>query len=180
MRREEAGELARNRGFSNWGFFPAEKLRFLTEVRDMCVADRCGKFGKTWTCPPACGTLEEITGRARAYSWGILLQTTGQMEDAFDAETLVDAMEKQKENFGTYVKGIRKDYPGEDILPMSSGGCDLCGTCTYPEESCRFPEQAVPSMEAYGLLVTEVCELAGIPYYYGKNTITFSSCILFH
>ena len=29
------------------------------EVRGMCAADRCGKWGRCWSCPPACGTLEQ-------------------------------------------------------------------------------------------------------------------------
>jgi hypothetical protein len=33
-------------------------------------------------------------------------------------------------------------------------------------------------MEAYGLLVSDVCQKAGLPYYYGKQTITYTSCIL--
>jgi hypothetical protein len=34
------------------------------------------------------------------------------------------------------------------------------------------------SMEAYGLLVSEVCRASGLPYYYGPKTLTFSACIL--
>ena len=35
-----------------------------------------------------------------------------------------------------------------------------------------------PSMEAYGLLVSDACTSAGLEYYYGKNTMTYTSCIL--
>ena len=35
-------------------------------------------------------------------------------------------------------------------------------------------------MEGYGLLVSEVCGQAGIPYYHGQNTIAYTACILLH
>jgi len=34
------------------------------------------------------------------------------------------------------------------------------------------------SMEAMGLLVSEVCEAAGLPYYYGPNTLTYTGAVL--
>ena len=179
LEKKMAADLAENCGFSHWGFFSPQALRFLPEVREMCSADRCGKYNKRWTCPPACGSLEEISRRAAAFPRGILLQTTGQMEDAFDAETLVETMQRQARAFDDFLNRLKKDFSELRLLPMSSGGCELCEECTWPDSPCRFPDRAIPSMEAYGLLVSEVCQLAGIPYYYGKNTITFTSCILF-
>ena len=180
MTRETAEKLAQEAGFEKKGFFPASGLRFLQAVREMCAAGKCGHYGRTWTCPPAIGSLEDIAAECVRFNTGILLQTTAYMEDAFDAETMVEAMETQKNNFRKYVKLIRTEYPEEDILPMSSGGCGLCESCTYPDAPCRFPSEAVPSMEAYGLMVNDVCKLAGMPYYYGKDTITFSACVLFN
>ena len=54
------------------------------EVRQMCAA--CGKYGKCWSCPPGCGTLEACAARISAYRQGILVQTTGLLEDEFDVE----------------------------------------------------------------------------------------------
>lgn len=33
-------------------------------------------------------------------------------------------------------------------------------------------------MEAAGLMVSEACETAGLPYYHGPGTISYTSCIL--
>ena len=67
----------------------------------------------------------------------------------------------------------------DDYLPLTAGSCSLCKTCTYPNEPCRYPELAIPSLESIGLLVSDVCKLAGLPYNNGPLTITFSSAILF-
>ena len=34
-------------------------------------------------------------------------------------------------------------------------------------------------MEAYGLLVSDVCRRSGLGYYYGTGTMTYTSCVLY-
>jgi predicted metal-binding protein len=163
-------------GFDHAAELNMGALEFLPEVREMCAADRCGSFGKCWTCPPGCGTLEEIKEKASRYKRGLLLQSTGRLEDDFDIETMEEVEKRHRESFLSFVRKIRKRFPG--ALPMGSGGCRICADCTYPDSPCRYPELAFPSMEAYGLFVSRVCEKSGLPYYYGKRTITYTACIL--
>lgn len=176
MTLEALSRLALEQGFSQVGEVNTSALKFLPEIRQMCSADKCGKFGRCWTCPPYCASLEEISQKARGYSRGLLLQSTGQMEDDFDYEAMMDTERLQKERFFKLVKLLKQQ--GEDILPMSAGGCTLCESCGCPETPCRFPELATPSMEAYGLFVSDVCSASNLGYYYGPKTITFTSCIL--
>jgi len=176
MTTEELLELARRIGFSHVGDLKISALQFLPEVRQMCASGRCEKYGKCWTCPPHCGTLNEIAEKAASYRRGILVQSTGKLEDFFDGETMMETGRIQKERFNSLVERVRDIYP--DCLPMSSGGCTICESCACPGTPCRFPQKAVPSMEAYGLWVSDVCERSGLPYYYGPGTITYTSCIL--
>ena len=176
MTREDAARLAEEAGFSHWGVFLADGLRFLPDVRDMCSANRCHMYNKCWSCPPGCGTLEDSREKAAQYSWGILLQTTAELEDDYDAETMMEAEEQQKERLDVFCKELAGK---EEMLPMGSGACTICQKCTYPDAPCRFPDRMITSMEAYGLVVSEVCQLADTPYYYGPLTITYSSCVLF-
>lgn len=169
-------QMAWDCGFDHVGELRMDALEFLGAVRDMCGAGRCQKFGRSWTCPPACGTLEEISARAARYRRGVLLQTTAELEDDFDLETMQRAEQDQKERFSLFTDRLRGACP--DCLPMATGGCSLCPECTYPDAPCRFPDKAVPSMEAYGLLVSKVCEKSGLPYYYGPKTLTYTGCVL--
>ncbi len=176
MERERAAEFAEKSGFTHWGFFPVSGLVFKPEVRQMCAADKCAMYNKSWSCPPACGTLEEAREKTSGFTWGILLQTTAALEDDFDVETMMEAGEQQKERLAGFVGELA---PEERCLVMSAGTCTRCPSCTYPDAPCRFPEKMFISMEAYGLVVSEVCTLAEIPYYYGPRTVTYCSCVLF-
>lgn len=175
MTNEELLALASDCGFDHVGLLCVEKLVLDPKVRDMCAADKCRSYGKSWSCPPACGSLEEI-GRAIApYRRGLLLQCTGQMEDDFDFEVTQETEERLKAAFDRCVDTLRPHFP--NCYPMSAGTCTRCRPCAYPGP-CRFPEQLYPSMEACGLFVSKVCEDSGMRYYYGPRTITFSCCVL--
>ena len=169
-------KLAEEIGFSHAGLFDPAGLRALPEVRDMCASNRCRRYGHSWSCPPACGSLEETQERMQRYSRGVLVQTTAELEDDFDAEHMAEAERRHKANFLTMARQMRLQVP--DCLPLSAGSCTLCRSCSYPDRPCRFPAKMLSSMEAYGLLVSEVCTMAGLKYYYGPKTLTYSSCIL--
>ena len=68
-------------------------------------------------------------------------------------------------------------YGREAVLPMGAGTCRRCASCTCPHAPCRFPEEQVVSMEAYGLLVSQVCQDCGAAYYHGPRTMTYVSCV---
>ena len=168
--------LALELGFSHAAPLDAKKLRALPEVREMCASGRCRRYGKSWSCPPACGSIEETAGRMAAYTGGVLVQTTALLEDEFDIDGMNRAQEAHKKRFFDLARQARLLCP--DVLPLTAGSCTLCRSCTCPGRPCRFPNKMLSSMEAYGLLVSDVCKDAGLPYYYGPRTLTYSACIL--
>lgn len=169
-------ELALEAGFTYAAPLAMDSLVFRPEVRDMCAADRCRSYDKCWSCPPAAGSLEQITRRAESYSRGIIVQTSGGLEDDFDLASIRDLSVRHNACFDTLVRQVRTLKPG--CLPMGAGACTRCRKCTYPDRPCRHPDRLWPSMEAYGLLVSDVCLKSGLGYNYGNNTMTFTSCIL--
>ncbi len=168
--------LAEQIGFSHFGPLNMAALIPSPEVRAMCASDRCKAYGRSWSCPPACGTLEEIGEKLRRYHRGILVQSTTAMEDEFDLESIRAGEALHKARFETLARQAKQLYPG--CLPLAAGSCTRCRKCTYPNRLCRFPDRVFPSMEACGLLVSEVCRQSGLPYYYGPKTMTYTACIL--
>lgn len=171
-------QTAIDAGFSRSAALDPKTLVANPKVRDMCAANRCHAYGMSWSCPPGCGTLMDNAAEMKSYDAGILVQTTAKLADEFDWEGIKALEARHKKNFETLARQFRTVHPR--CLPLSAGTCTLCAKCTYPLKPCRFPEKQFSSMEAYGLLVSEVCEKAGLAYYYGPGTMTFTSCILFH
>ena len=177
MDMEKFLEMARAQGFETVAPLDVSTLKFLPEVRDMCAADRCQSYNRSWSCPPACGSLEEISEKCRAYTGGIIVQTVGKREDEFDFESIVEVNELNKKRFNA----LARAYSDAEIdnYAMGSGACQLCEKCTYPDDKCRFPDRMHSSMEASGLFVSQVCKDNGVKYYYGPDAICFVGCFLF-
>ena len=140
----------------------------------MCSTDKCHMYGRNWSCPPACGTLEECAADISGYKKGIIVQTKGELEDEFDGEGMMETEALHKEHFVKMHDQLKKFFP--KLLSLGAGCCTRCAKCSYPDAPCRFPEKRFSSMEAYGMLVTQVCQDIGIEYYYGPGTITYTSC----
>lgn len=173
---EIALNMARELGFSDCAPMETATIQVLPEVRQMCASDKCHAYNKSWSCPPACGTLEECGARLMRYTQGILVQTVGELEDSFDFEAMVETETIHKEKFQALHRRLQEIYPG--LLAIGAGCCTLCRPCTYPKEPCRFPDRMTSSMEAYGMLVSQVCQANGLAYNHGPNTVTYTSCIL--
>ena len=169
--------IAQESGFTAWAPLDPATISLKPEVRDMCAANTCGKYAKCWSCPPGCGTLEECEERLRKYSKGILVQTTGDMEDSFDFETVMEIEKQHKDNFKRMYDSLH--HQGVQVLALGTGCCTQCASCAYPNQPCRFPERMISSMEAYGMLVLEVCKANGLQYYYGSNKMSYTGCFLF-
>ena len=169
-------QAAKVMGFTEAAPLDIATLRPREDVRAMCAQDKCGAYGKNWTCPPHCGTLAQCAEKMGSYRHGILLQTVGAMAKAIDTKAYRRTEQLHLEQFHALVKCMAIPFP--NALFLGSGGCRLCRECAYPDP-CRFPEEACSSMEGYGLFVTDVCRENGLAYHHGDKTVTYTACILF-
>lgn len=168
--------IAKECGFAHAAPLDISTLVPRQAVRDMCAGDKCGAYGKNWTCPPHCGTLAECEEKIHGYSGGILLQTVGILKKTIDTKGYARTEQAHLEALHRFARAIRQEYP--DALCLGSGGCRICESCAWPED-CRFPRLACASMEGYGLFVTQVCRDNAMEYYYGPKTISYTACVLF-
>jgi predicted metal-binding protein len=121
MTYEQLTVIAQEAGFSAWAPLDAANIELKPEVRDMCAVNSCGQYGKRWSCPPGCGTLEECGEKLKGYSRGILVQTYGDIEDGFDFEAMMEIEMEHKEHFQEMHEALRE--AGQEILALSAGCC---------------------------------------------------------
>ena len=173
---EELAETAKECGFTHYAKLNVSTLEFLQEIRDMCNPKQCKNYNRSWSCPPACASLEEMRERVKNFSGGILVQTVGDLEDSMDWDGIMEAGARHKENFRKMREELGAKYPS--LMAMGAGECKICETCTYPGQPCRFPDKMEVSMEACGLFVSKVCTDNNLVYNYGPEYIAFTSCFL--
>lgn len=174
---ERAIQIAKENGFSYVTSVDVSTIQLLQEVRDMCSSNTCGMYGKNGSCPPACGELEECRARVSQFQQGILVQTVGDVEDSLDFEAMMEIEALHKENFLKTAERLRGEC--KKMLPLGAGCCTICASCACPEAPCRFPEKRISSLEAYGILVSDLCKKNDMAYYYGPQKMAYTSAILF-
>lgn len=172
----ELHSLALESGFTHCATLDISTIDLKEEVRQMCANGNCHQYGKRWSCPPGCGELDMLRQRVGSHRTGILVQTVGQLEDAFDGEGMLETEQTHKANLTKLQEQLLPLYP--QLLTIGAGCCTVCKTCTYPDAPCRYPQKQICSMEAYGMLVTEVCQRNNLKYNYGNCTIAYTSCFL--
>ena len=156
-----------------------EKIETDRAFRDMCAMNSCGVYGKCWMCPPDVGDIDELMAKIRTYSYALVYQNVSELEDSFDFEGMVAA---KKSSYKTQ-RQIRRECEKvglPKVLYLGSGGCGVCETCTKRDNlPCRFPELATPSLEAYGINVSQLAKAADMKYINGQDTVTYFGAVLF-
>lgn len=174
----KALELLRPWGLNQYNEVDMTKLVYDDEVRKMCEANSCGRYGKTWACPPGVGTLAEWKEKIFSHKHAVLFNYIGKLEDSFDFEGMMAAATE----FGDIIHGIKAELVADgedDCLLFGAGGCSLCEKCSYPDEPCRNPDRMVPSVEACGMHVSNTANNCGFKYINGANTVTYFGMLVF-
>ncbi|MDF2613122.1 MAG: hypothetical protein K0S71_908 [Clostridia bacterium] len=177
---EELKERCRDLKADRAAVIDVSKIKFRQELRDMCKSNVCGKYGTNWACPPAIGEIEEGRNKINEFTKALVIQTIYQLEDSFDFEGMMEAKKVHKEIFEEIAHSIKREYSDIDIMFLSAGGCEYCEKCTYLENKpCRFPDKLIPPIEGYGIDVTDLANVSGIPYNNGPHTVSYMSAVLF-
>lgn len=173
----ELKQKLEERGVSHAAVLPVEQIAFDRELRAGCEVNRCGAYGKNWTCPPLCGEIDTLIARAKTYKTAVVFQNIYKISDSFDIEGMEEASNSHRDLTRTIYEDKELTPPG--TLLLGAGGCNYCARCSAADnEPCRFPDKAFPSLEAYGVYVSQLAEAAGLKYINGVNTITYFSAIL--
>lgn len=177
MTYEKIEEIITRYPICQYGFLKTAQLIFSENVRYICKKE-CDRYDKSWSCPPAVGTVEECREKCLRYSHVLVFTTLAEVADsAMLAETL--ATRKGHEEV---TRAICKELSAykEDFIALSSESCELCETCSWPSAPCRFPDQMLPCIESYGILVTDSAALCDIDFFYDSTTVTWFGMIFFH
>ncbi len=150
------------------------EIPFSKAVLEACRANRCGRYGTCWTCPPGTADMEE---KIKHYHRAAVFSRKHELEDSFDFEGMMEGMQRARDTLVEIRSALDRD--GVSYMALGCEGCNLCSTCTYPNAPCRHPDKATPSVEACGIHVVELSRKIGIKYNNGPNTVTYFCIILF-
>ena len=168
-------------GISAAAVFPAADITFDPVFRDMCKQNLCGRYGKNYMCPPAVGEFDDLKNEILSYKTVILIQTICPIEDSYDFEGMQEGGKAHGENIHktlNYLKDKNLESIGS-LKILGAGGCSLCPKCGIVDNvPCRFPGEAISSVEGYCMNVAKMTESHGLKYINGENTVSYVAVFL--
>jgi len=147
--------------------------------RDICRNNGCGQYGRCWVCPPEIGEIDRLIQSLGAYKTILWYQSIAPIEDSFDIEGMFDAAHSHAQ-LSQRISTALTNHGYAGFLHLSCGGCFLCARCTMPDGiPCRHPEQAISSLEGYGVDVYSTTKNTPLSYINGENTVTYFGAVFF-
>lgn len=156
---------------------PVTEIPFEPSLISLCEANRCGNYNKCWICPPRNGKIEELMALVKKRKEAFVFQRIYKIGDSFDIKGMTNANREFQKIIMKLAEAFSKRQ--EDCLLLGAGGCRICPVCAAAEEKpCRHPELACPSLESYGIQVSELAKRCGMNYINGVNTVTYFGAVL--
>ena len=158
-----------------YAFMKSDELLFTHRVRQICETE-CPRYGTTWACPPAVGTVEECKTRCLSYPDFLMISSVTEVSDIANMEETLATRGDHEALTHQVTELVRQQ--GCETMTLSTESCALCETCAYPNAPCRHADKMYPCVESHGILVTEIAEKYGMEFFNG-NIVTWFSLIFF-
>lgn len=164
--------LAVQEGFAAAALVDTQDIPFDPMFRPFCEENLCGQYGVNHSCPPDCGTPEEMKQRVLSRKQALVLQTIWEISDYTDKAAIKQAKAAHNAAEIRLVKRLRAQ--GLDGLIVGASGCALCTPCRKAQgQSCAFPELQYSCMSAYCVFVKKLADACGMEYDCGKGLLAF-------
>ena len=154
--------LAENAGFRA-AVLPAKEIPVDGSFRKFCEDNLCGKYNANYSCPPACGTVEQVHRRLFAADKALVLQTVHDIGSYENREAILRSKKNLNAEILKLTEQLRRD--GMDCFCLGYGGCPLCDPCRQVEgQPCAFPERRISCMSAYCIDVGKLAGKCGMEF----------------
>ncbi|MDR3602604.1 MAG: DUF2284 domain-containing protein [Desulfosporosinus sp.] len=160
-----------------YAFIKSSQIVFSDEVRMLCEKNACGMYGTSWACPPAVGSVERCREICSGFENAFLFTSLTHLTNMYNVKGWLEARIIHEEITDRVTQVFHAEF--RNILTLSTEGCTVCKTCTYPAKPCRFPERMYPATEGFGILVTQLAQICNVKYNNGPNSLTYFSMILY-
>ncbi len=172
MTAEQMIQAALEEGFSAADVISTGDIVFDPSFRPYCEENLCGQYGVNYTCPPDCGTPEEMRQRVLAHKIAVVLQTKWDISDYTDTAAIRHA--KTSHNAASIRLAKKLRTAGHSGIIVGSSGCALCSPCAITQgKPCAHPEYCFSCMSAYCIYVKALTERCNMEYSCSDGKLAF-------
>ena len=162
-------KLAEEMGF-HAGIVSAKDIPVDGSFRKFCEDNLCGKYNANYSCPPGCGTPEEVRQRLHSAEKALVVQRIHEIGSYENKEAIL----KSKKDLNLAILRMTEDLrqKGTDCFCLGYGGCPLCDPCKQVAgEPCAFPEKRISCMSAYCIDVGKLAGRCGLEFAWSQEKL---------
>ncbi len=172
-------DMAVREGFSAAAIIKSNQIIFDPSFRPYCEENLCGHYEANYSCPPLCGTPEEMKQKILNYEKALVLQTLWPIPDFRDNNLIKSAKQSHVAYSFKLIEKLEEE--GFSGLLVAASGCSLCTPCAIKQgKACRFPQKQYSCMSAYCIYVKDLAEKCGMVYDYKKGLLPLFGLYAFH
>lgn len=162
MKEREIVKLAEAAGFSAALVATADIVTDPT-FRKYCADNLCGKYGANYSCPPDCGSVEEVRERLRSGKRALVLQTIWEIGSYENKQAIQASKKAHNAAILRFTEKLRQ--AGIKGYCLGYGGCPICDPCNrVANEPCAHPDKKISCMSAYCIDVAKLAGKCGLEF----------------
>lgn len=169
-------ELAEREGFSA-AVLPVCDVPVDAKFRPFCEENRCGQYNANYSCPPICGTPEQMHEKILAGAWALVLKSERAIQGYEDTE----GIRKGKGDHNAAMLRLNETLRQKGCAGLCAGGscCSLCQPCHMTSgEPCPHPDLRFSCMSAYCIDVAELAKRCGMSFAWDTKKLSIYSMIV--
>lgn len=164
--------LALKCGFSAAAVIQTDQIAFDAAFRPYCEENLCGNYGANYSCPPDCGSPEEMERRLRGYRHALVFQSKWPISDYSDAAAIRHAKRSHNEGMLRAIEALERE--GVRGLMCGASNCTLCERCAIRDgEPCKDPDHRFSCLSAYCIYVKKLADVCGMEYACQDGSLAF-------
>lgn len=162
MQDNEIIKSAEMAGFSA-ALIPIGEIVINPEFRKFCEDNLCGKYNANYSCPPDCGSVEEVQERLKAGKRALVLQTIWEIGSYENKPAILESKKSHNAMILRFTEKLRQ--AGVQGFCLGYGGCPLCDPCKrVNNEPCTHPDKKISCMSAYCIDVGKLANKCGLEF----------------
>ena len=178
MNQAEIKELALSEGALCAEIIDTDKIVFNETFLVYCKQNLCGQYGANYSCPPDCGTPEQMKQKVLAHKKALVVSTEWLIDDFTQSEKMLEAKASHNAAMFRIINRLRE--AGHDGIMIGASACTLCKPCKRADgEVCIHPELQYSCMAAYCIYVKQLAEDCGMNYDYKDGILPFFGMYVF-
>ncbi|MBE6877784.1 MAG: DUF2284 domain-containing protein [Ruminococcaceae bacterium] len=164
-------------GASRAEYINTSEIVFNTDFRKSCEENKCGNYGKNYTCPPYAGTAQQLIEKVKSYSKAAVIVCTEKISGYDDVQGMQLANDRI-----AHIAQLADEYAQQkelDYMIIGGSNCKKCSPCRMVlGEKCPQPQKAFISLSAFCIDIAKLSESCNIQMVWDGSEISYFAMLL--